>query len=74
VRPPSLRTTIAIVVTIIWAVAYMVSIFNPKFVPNPAITSVMVLVIGYLFVSDRARRNGKNGKNGNGTSSNGSSN
>lgn len=56
---PDIRTVIAVVVTVVWCGAYLVSIFNPNFKPDPSISSVMVLIVAYLFVTEREkRRNG----------------
>ncbi len=59
-RLPSPRTFIALVVTVIWGVSYLIAIFDQSYQPSPAITSVMLLVVGYLFVTEQRRNGTKN--------------
>ena len=57
---PSLRTAIAIVVTVCWACSYLVALVNPSFHPPPELTTIMLVIVTYLFASDAIKKNGKN--------------
>lgn len=61
---PSLRTVIAIVVTVIWAIAYAISLVHPVTKVPPELTTVLLVIVTSLFASE-ARRHG-NGNGGQG--------
>jgi hypothetical protein len=54
------RTFIAVVVTVVWAGLYGAEIVNPSFQPPAGVSSVMIIVVTWLFATEAWRkRNGR---------------
>jgi hypothetical protein len=52
----------AIVITIIWATAYLMSFFNPDLHAPPELSGIMLAVVTWLFgteIKNRLKGNGK---------------
>jgi 16S rRNA A1518/A1519 N6-dimethyltransferase RsmA/KsgA/DIM1 with predicted DNA glycosylase/AP lyase activity len=50
------RSVIAVVVTVIWAVTYGLSIIRPQFRPPPEVSSVMLVIVTWTFATEARKR------------------
>lgn len=55
-----LRLIVAAIITFVWAVAYIVSVVHPATHPPPEISTVMIIVVTWLFAAEagKFRKNG----------------
>jgi len=60
----TLRAAVAVVITGLWTVSFIVSLFVDGYTTPPAVNSALMVVLGWLFVIDRrngAKANGASG-------------
>lgn len=58
-----LSAAIAIVITVVWAASFIVSVINPQYAPPPTLHALMMVVAGAAFGNAvLGRKNGNNGK------------
>lgn len=57
-----LRTTLIVIVTVVWAINFTAPIIRPEYVPSPELNVAFMAIIGALVTSYR-NGNGSNGKN-----------
>jgi hypothetical protein len=55
------RPFVGVTVTIVWAALYVRSLIDPHFEPSNNVSSVMLVIVAWLFATDVYRRRNRNG-------------